>query len=380
MTLVLAGSALIVALMWAFLTFKPVPGAPTGAIANVIASVLVVIFGFLFVTVSSRIAGLIGTSSNPISGMAIATLMATCALFLVAGWTAPAYGALALTIGGTVCIAAANAGNTSQDLKTGFLVGATPSAQQMGLFLGVLASSFVIGITLLGVNKGLEKFVPADITVDAANLPDGVHVLEQGYVHEGKTYTVLNVLGSTVIPEGKYLLNPQSGKIEVQWVAGIGSQEAPAPQARLMSVVIRGILDRKLPWGLVFLVITVELLGIRSLSFAVGSYLSIGTTCAIFVGGVVRWLAERGQAEKTDDETGPGALYASGLIAAGGIVGLLGIAVKLLEKQGFIREGLLDMGKYMPAVHASAAIGVIAFALLAFSLFHFARKPLDGAK
>jgi hypothetical protein len=187
-----------------------------------------------------------------------------------------------------------------------------------------------------------------------------------------------------VIPEGKYLLNPQSGKIEIQWVAGIGSQEAPAPQARLMSVVIRGILDRKLPWGLVFLgvflVITVELLGIRSLSFAVGSYLSIGTTCAIFVGGVVRWLAERGQTEKSDDETGPGALYASGLIAAGGIVGLLGIAVKLAEKWGWVREGLIDMGKYMPAVHASAAIGVIAFALLAFSLFHFARKPLEGTK
>ena len=138
MTLVLAGSAVIVVLMWAFLTFKPVPGAPTGFLANLIASLLVVVFGFLFVTVSSRIAGLIGTSSNPISGMAIATLMATCALFLLAGWTVAAYGALALTIGGTVCIAAANAGNTSQDLKTGFLVGAPPSAQQKGLFLGVL--------------------------------------------------------------------------------------------------------------------------------------------------------------------------------------------------------------------------------------------------
>ena len=142
MTLVLAGSARRSWLMiWALLTFKPVPGAPTGPVANLLASLLVVIFGFLFVTVSSRIVGLIGTSSNPISGMAIATLMATCALFLAAGWTAAAYGALALTIGGTVCIAAANAGNTSQDLKTGFLVGATPSAQQMGLFLGVLASS-----------------------------------------------------------------------------------------------------------------------------------------------------------------------------------------------------------------------------------------------
>ena len=134
--------------MWALLTFKPVPGAPTGFLANVLAAMLVVIFGFLFVTVSSRICGLIGTSANPVSGMTIATLMATCALFLAAGWTSAAYGALALTIGGMVCIAAANAGTTSQDLKTGFLVGATPSAQQMGLFAGVAASSFVIGGTL----------------------------------------------------------------------------------------------------------------------------------------------------------------------------------------------------------------------------------------
>src|SRR5436853_1047554 len=123
-------------MMSAMLTFTPVPGAYTGFGANVAAAIFVVVFGFLFVTVSSRIVGLIGTSSNPISGMAIATLMATCALFLAAGWTAPAYGVLALCIGGTVCIAAANAGNTSQDLKTGFLVGATPSAQQKGLFLG----------------------------------------------------------------------------------------------------------------------------------------------------------------------------------------------------------------------------------------------------
>ncbi len=104
------------------------------------AALLVVIFGFLFVTVSSRITGLIGTSSNPISGMAIATLMATCAMFLVMGWTATAFFALAISIGGVVCIASANAGNTSQDLKTGFLVGATPAKQQLALIIGVVVS------------------------------------------------------------------------------------------------------------------------------------------------------------------------------------------------------------------------------------------------
>jgi putative OPT family oligopeptide transporter len=388
MTLVLAGSAVIVAVMWVFLTFKPVPGAPTGAIANVIASVLVVVFGFLFVTVSSRIAGLIGTSSNPISGMAIATLMATCALFLIAGWTVPAYGALALTIGGTVCIAAANAGNTSQDLKTGFLVGATPSAQQKGLFLGVLASCFAIGITLILMNKALEKFVPASIAVDLAHPPDGVNV-EGTIEHNGQSYTLLNVIGSTTIAEGKYLANAATGQVELQWIQGIGSQDAPAPQARLMSVVINGILNRKLPWGLVllgvFLVIAVELLGIRSLSFAVGSYLSIGTTAAIFCGGIVRWLVERDTKSKTDDEASPGALYASGLIAAGGIVGLLAICVKLLaaaqEKVSWLGWFPTQWGKVGQAIgiEGNSAVGMLAFAALAFSLYHFARKPLETA-
>ncbi len=299
---VVMGSAAIVAAMCAFLTFMPIPGAKTGILANLIAAVLVVVFGFLFVTVSSRIAGLIGTSSNPISGMAIATLMATCALFLLAGWTGAAYAALALSIGGSVCIAAANAGNTSQDLKTGFLVGATPSAQQKALFVGVLASCFAIGGTLIMMNKALEKFEPASLTVDASNLPDGVKVKQTGFEHDGRTYTVLNVIGSKTIAEGSYLMDPATGKIDTQWIHGIGSQDASAPQARLMSVVINGILNRKLPWGLVllgvFLVITVELLGIRSLSFAVGSYLSIGTTAAIFCGGVIRWLAERGLREE----------------------------------------------------------------------------------
>ncbi|HEY6546861.1 MAG TPA: oligopeptide transporter, OPT family [Vicinamibacteria bacterium] len=386
---VLGGSAIIVVLVFGLLSLMPVPGAPTGLLANLVASVLVVIFGFLFVTVSSRIVGLIGTSSNPISGMAIATLMATCALFLLQGWTAAAYGALALSIGGIVCIAAANAGNTSQDLKTGFLVGATPSAQQKGLFLGVLASCFAIGITLIGMNKALEKFVPADFAVDAANPPEGVYVESTAFTHAGQTWTLLNVIGSTTIPEGKYLLNPASGKAEIQWIQGIGSQDAPAPQARLMSVVINGILNRKLPWGLVllgvFLVIAVELLGIRSLSFAVGSYLSIGTTAAIFCGGVVRWLAERGLEKKADDETSPGALYASGLIAAGGIVGLLAIGVKLIaafQQQlpwlAWIPTEWNKVGESL-GLGGNALVGVIAFGLLAFSLYHFARKPLDAS-
>jgi putative OPT family oligopeptide transporter len=386
MTLVLGGAAVIVLLLWALLTFKPVPGAPTGAATNIVAGILVVIFGFLFVTVSSRICGLIGTSANPVSGMTIATLMATCALFLAAGWTAPAYAVLALSIGGVVCIAAANAGATSQDLKTGFLVGATPSYQQMGLFAGVTASAFVIGATLIAMNKGLEKYEPVSFAIDRAALPEGVVVENESFPYQNRHYVLLNSIGSRTVPEGKYLLNAQTGQVERQWIQGIGSQAAPAPQARLMSVVINGILTRKLPWGLVLLgvmlVIAVELLGIRSLSFAVGSYLSIGTTAAIFCGGLVKSLAERGMKQTEEGEASPGALYASGLIAAGGIVGLLAIVVKLIEgaKDRFTWLSWVptDWAAIGRALHleGSNLIAIVAFAALAFSLYVYARKPL----
>jgi len=384
MTLVLGGSAVIVLFLWALLTFKPVPGAPTHAGNNLVAALLVVVFGFLFVTVSSRICGLIGTSANPVSGMTIATLMATCALFLAAGWTSPAYAVLALTVGGVVCIAAANAGATSQDLKTGFLVGATPSSQQIGLFAGVSASAIIIGLTLIGMNKGLEKFEPVTLALSVEQLPEGV-VVEGTKEHAGKTYTLLNSLGSKTVPEGKYLYDPATGSVEMQWIQGIGSQAAPAPQARLMSVVINGILTRKLPWGLValgvFLVIAVELLGIRSLSFAVGSYLSIGTTAAIFCGGLVKWLAERGREQTEEGEASPGALYASGLIAAGGIVGLLAICVKLMEGAGWLPADAIKWGPKLglDVGGLGSIVGMVVFALLAFSLFHFARKPLESS-
>ncbi len=388
-TWVLGGSAVIVLLLWSLLTFKSIPGAPTSALHNLAASVLVVVFGFLFVTVSSRICGLIGTSANPVSGMTIATLMATCALFLAAGWTTPAYAALALTIGGVVCIAAANAGATSQDLKTGFLVGATPSYQQLGLFAGVTASALIIGGTLIMMNKGLASFEPASVSVNIGQLPEGVKV-EGTKEHKGQTYTLLNALGSSTVPDGKYLLNPSTGQVELQWIQGIGSEKAAAPQARLMSTVINGILTRKLPWGLVllgvFLVVAVELLGIRSLSFAVGSYLSIGTTAAIFCGGMVKALAERGQKHSDEGEASPGALYASGLIAAGGIVGLLAVGLRLLdtakEEVAWLHwlqpvpTNWAAVGAYV-GMNGSSIVGIAVFAALAFSLYHFARKPLE---
>ncbi len=401
----MSGALLVLIMMVIMLTVKPVPGAYTSVGANIAAAIFVVIFGFLFVTVSSRITGLIGSSSNPISGMAIATLMATCAIFLVIGWTASAYAALAITIGGVVCIASANAGNTSQDLKTGFLVGATPRNQQMGLMVGVLVSVFAIGLTLMGMNRGLEEFRPANIPININALPAGVTkdingfgrtevpvIVSSGTGSEGHTVqqsvagsVLLNAINSPVIGDGKYFYNPATKKLDVQWIQGIGSQRAAAPQAKLMSTVINGILTRKLPWGLillgVFLVIAVELLGIRSLSFAVGFYLSIATTLAIFAGGVVRWIVEtkaaRSGAAHQESEISPGSLYASGLIAAGGIVGLLGIAIKLLENTGKIPEGKIAWGVNIAFLNGNNTLAVIMFLALAASLYYFARKPLD---
>ena len=398
MWFVIGGSIALVLLMFIFLTFKPVPGAQTSALANLAASLLILVFGFLFVTVSSRIVGLIGSSANPISGITIATLMATSAIFLVNGWTAPAFGALAITIGGVVCISAANAGDTSQDLKTGFLIGATPWKQQLAVMIGVCVSTVVIGFTLNAMNKGLEEFRSTDRAWDISMPHDGVQVQQQHFsrmsfpvthanksisTDTGSQFMLLNALGSPDLADGKYLYNPSTGHIEVQWIQGIGSEKAAAPQARLMATVINGILTRKLPWGLVllgvFLVIAVELLGIRSLSFAVGAYLSIATTLAIFTGGVVRWLIDRamekaGKSGEGESEISPGSLYASGLIAAGGIVGLLGVALKLYESLPGRRSDLITFPASNPLNHDW--ISVVMFLLLASSLYYFARKPL----
>jgi putative OPT family oligopeptide transporter len=400
---VFGGSLLLILLMFLFLQFKPVPGAQVGPLANLAAALLVVVFGFLFVTVSSRIVGIVGSSASPVSGMTIATLMATAAIFLVKGWTAPAFGALAITIGGVVCIAASNAGDTSQDLKTGYLIGATPWKQQLAIMVGVIVSIFSIGATLNAMNKGLEEFqrLQKPIVFSLAQLPDGVqnqgqftrdHIALTSHhsenhnkeeVSNARQYVVLNAIGSTTLEDGKYLYNPATHEIEMQWIQGIGSEKAAAPQGRLMATVINGILSRKLPWALVLLgvalVIVVELLGIRSLTFAVGAYLSIATTLAIFVGGVMRWMVDRALAKgrspeeiTTESEISPGSLYASGLIAAGGIVGLIGVCVKLYEAA--TDRSIPRFSDHNPLHHDW--VSVVMFALLAFSLYYFARKPL----
>ena len=393
---VILGSIAIVIMMFLLLTFHPIKDANTAWYQNLLAGVFVIIFGFLFVTVAARISGLLGNSSNPISGMSIATLMATCAIFFVAGWTAPNYAVLALTIGGVVCIAAAIAGATSQDLKTGYLVGSTPVRQQMGLLIGVTISTIAIGATLNLMNTGLQKYIPAKIPLDVQALPTGVKIEKASFSYQGKTYALINSLGSSVVPDGEYLYDPGTKEIEIQWAQGIGSDKAPAPQARLMATVINGILNQRLPWRLVLmgvaLVLAVEILGVRSLAFAVGSYLSIATTATMFAGGLVRWLVETTSKKQDEGEASPGALYSSGLIAAGGVFGLLGIVIALLQDTEIPnrvphwvssvfglpwRQDLFAFGpKFLGPLATSNLFSLFMFLVLAASLFYFARKKL----
>jgi len=278
------------------------PGLPT--YGNVLAALLMLLFGFFFSTVSSRITGLIGSSSNPISGMTIATLILTCLIFVALGWTGDVYAPIALGIGAIVCIAASNAGTTSQDLKTGYIVGATPYFQQLALIIGVLTSGLVIGITTL-------------------------------YMHQ---------------------------------VFGIGSQAVAAPQATLMATIIQGLLNQNLPWGLVlvgvFVAVTLELCGIHSLSFAVGSYLPIATTAPIFAGGLVRWWVERSTGESQASDLSAGTLFSSGLIAGGSIAGIL---FAVLVGTGTIGP-FQAVGDILPALHGEGLVGQLATAALFFAL------------
>jgi putative OPT family oligopeptide transporter len=290
------------------------PKMPTQG--NILAAILTVLFGFFFVTVSSRITGLIGTSSNPISGMTIATLILTCLIFVALGWTGDAYGPIALCVGAMVCIAAANAGGTSQDLKTGYIVGATPFYQQLGLMIGVITSVLVIGQTTL-------------------------------YMHR---------------------------------VFGIGSEAIAAPQATLMATIIKGLLSQNLPWGLVLvgvgLSVTLELCGIHSLSFAVGSYLPIATTAPIFAGGLVRAYVDH-KSGATESELGSGTLFSSGIIAGGSLCGILYAVLVGTGKIGSFEA----IGNALPFLHQGVSgliFGILLFLALAAILARVGQRTLAG--
>jgi putative OPT family oligopeptide transporter len=236
---------------------------------NFLSALLIIVFGFFFVTVASRIVGLVGSSSSPVSGMTIATLIGTCLVFLAMGMTKESDQPIALVVGAIVCIAAANAGATSQDLKTGYLVGATPIKQQFGLMIGVLVSTVAIGFTLLLLNDTLGIGAPTKEHPNALS----------------------------------------------------------APQADLMATVIKGMLSNSLPWSLLIIgmaiAAVIELCGVNSLAFAVGAYLPLSATTPIYAGGLIRWAVDKRNKEGEDSDTGPGALFSSGLIAGGAITGIV---------------------------------------------------------
>jgi putative OPT family oligopeptide transporter len=406
---------------------------------NLIGAVLIVAFGFLFVTVSSRLTGEIGSSSNPISGMTVATLLLTCLIFLLIGWTGPSYYITALSIGGIVCIASSNGGTTSQDLKTGFLVGSTPRLQQIAILVGAFASALILGPILLVLNDSATVYVPRlsfepatkSVTVDpakASSLPaftdqikpstsgdyrilkndaaaptvagldpgeylvdaNGkvVYKVEENFPAtlkidpaqagapeklkgpqanaDSALYRPYHKTDTAGGPAGRYLVNDQGVPVYLAdpGINGIhktrpdGSQvtKYDAPKATLMSYIIKGILNRQLPWGLVLLgvmiAIVLEMSGIPSLAFAVGVYLPLSSSSPIFIGGMIRWLVDKYLRKKlkhkklsedqivAETDKSPGVLMASGYIAGGALA-----AIVIAILQGVPKQGLANFNR-----------------------------------
>lgn len=316
------GSLVLILLM----TVLPqVPG--DSILSKLVLGILVVVFGAFFVTVSSRIVGLIGSSNNPISGMTIATLMGTCLIFIAVGWTGKVYEPMALVVGGMICIAAANAGATSQDLKTGYIVGATPKYQQIALFIGAIVSSIAIGATVKILDTPSQE------------------LLAQGIQH------------------------------------AIGTDKYPAPQGTLMATLVKGILSFNLDWQFVLvgaaIAITMELCGIKALSFAVGTYLPLSTTLPIFIGGAIRGIVD-GKKKKSgkvmseeEEDLGKGNLFATGLVAGGAVAGVIvaflsaNDTITNLLKKVNLEHGLVDSlgenGYYLLGVGFFAIMGTVLY-------------------
>jgi len=362
---------------------------------NLFSAILIIIFGFLFVTVSSRLTGEIGSSSNPISGMTVATLLLTCLVFLAVGWIGPEHRVGALSIAAVVCIAASNAGTTSQDLKTGYIVGATPKYQQIGLLIGALTSAIVIGYSLKLLNDAstiYSKNVPEYIVQDKMLLKNKQKLHGPESSADSNEYHVFQVTDQSdsailkVLNPGKYLVNDE-GKVVYLVDPGINGQlnkrddgtsvtKYEAPKARLMSLIIDGILTQKLPWGLVLLgvalALVLELCGISALPFAVGVYLPISASSPIFIGGIVRYLVDRkkGHASEAEAETGTGVLFSSGLIAGGAIAGIL---LALTQIVNGLSEAL-DFSSYIGSLGSSDIFSIMIFGLAALVLFIIGKK------
>ncbi|HEX5706517.1 MAG TPA: oligopeptide transporter, OPT family [Pyrinomonadaceae bacterium] len=472
-TFVLGGIAVLAIAIFIWLQVAGAPGS--GAAMNVLSVLLVIVFGFFFATVSSRITGEIGSSSNPISGMTIATILLTSLIFLLLGMGGADTRVLALSVGAVVCIAASNAGTTSQDLKTGFLVGGTPAKMQWGLMVGVTTSALLIAWTLNYLNNSYTNLLPRHYpnyvarvspedprwesgNLHGAELPGGPYFLHRLPIDE----TVADPSapdGQMTIKSGQYLVN-QQGEIFYRINSGVGgervaitSEELPptplvaggnveikgkargldnqiynvatvtegegetkrtktfyvddagaaryaevqtgaaskfdAPKAQLMAVLVDGVLTQKLPWSLIligaFISILLEIVGISALPFAVGMYLPFATSATIFVGGAVRALVERvsrGKRTLAEEESGPGVLFSSGLIAGGAICGLL-----LAIPQGLGDErlpgpisGFLNLGKSLGGFAESSAVALVFFGILSLILYYVGRYGLTGKR
>jgi len=374
LTWVVGGSLAIVA----FITVVPVFRM------NVLGAALVVVFGFLFSVVSARITGLVGSSSCPLSGMTIAVVIGSCLIFLAVGWTGATYSYLALVVAAVVCIAISNAGTTAQDLKTGYLVGSTPRSQQAAILAGVLTSVLAIGWTTWALNASETKLTPlaAPTAVPAA----AITAAEDEKGPGGKTFAFVRV-GAGEVPSletGNYLVDRATGTAVFRRVDGIGSRNFPAPQANLMAVLISGLLDQKLPWGLVLIgaaiAVFIELLTGHSLTFAVGVYLPLSTTMPIFIGGLVRKFADRKYGRVPDDASeSEGTLLSSGLIAGGALVGVL-VAFLHFPVFGLGFDEDLDLPmkvalgpRFWPGPFGSDVLPLAAFAVLGFLLFRGAK-------
>lgn len=373
MSWVAGGTVLLIALLAAFLAGEV--GVGTG----VLGALLVVVFGFLFVTVSARLTGEIGSSSNPISGMTTATLMITCLIFLALGMTSSVDRVLALSVAAVVCVASSNGGTVAQSLKTGYLVGGTPRYMQYAIMVGAFVSALVIGGTLIyllnkpgTVYSAKPENVPP-LTLTAAELGR----LQQAETHDGKSYKVFDTRNDELMKEagdykpredvakykpGRYLVEPDSGKVALLKDDTIMGQlkqrddgtpverKFDAPKTQVLGIVINGVLKRDLNWTMVaigaMIAVMLELCGVSALAFAVGLYVPIQYSVPIFLGGIVRWWVDRKYAAEAardiaaagDDpekkaaaeveairkaETSPGVLLASGYIAGGSIAGVL---------------------------------------------------------
>ena len=299
---------------------------------RLLIGLLILVFGAFFVTVASRIVGIIGSSNSPVSGMTIATVMGTCLIFLAVGWAGKVYEPMALVVGGMVCIAASNAGGTSQDLKTGYLVGATPRYQQLALFIGVIVSSIAVGLTI----KVLD--IPSS------------EMAAKGITH------------------------------------AIGSQYN-APQATLMATLIKGILSRNLDWNFVLagaaLALVMELCGVRALSFAIGVYLPISTTLPIFIGGAIRGLTDKVKkkrgfaAREGEEDLEKGNLFATGLVAGGALMGVIFAFLNIPDKIVHLLKQV-NMEKWLTGALSETGyylLGLAFFAIMGYALYKAGTKP-----